>query len=137
MLDVVLKLLQGGVHRRVHRLKVTALLMLTGGVFILLAFGFGVSLLSVWLQQLYGTMIAFAIIGGGSAVIGFILFAVASWRPASQARSAPHEAAVPEFDAAKRSFDEAIAAVQHGSRETMLAALAIALVAGVTLGRRH
>jgi hypothetical protein len=66
------------------------------------------------------------------------LFAVANWRPASHSRPAPHEAAAaPELDATKRSFEEALTAVQSGSREAMLVALALAVVTGVALGRRH
>jgi len=137
MLDLALKLIQGGLHRRVHRLKVTAVLLLAGAAFLAVAIGFGVSLLTVWLQLLYGTMIAYAIVGGGCAVIGLILFAAAFWRGPSPRRAAPQETAAPDADAAKRSFDEALAAVQHGSRESMLAALALALVAGLTLARRH
>ena len=137
MFELVFKLLQSGVHRRVHRLKVTALLIGAGAALMLVAAGFGLALLNLWLQQLYGIMIAYAIIGGGCAVMALILCAAASWRPASQPRPAPHAAAAPEFDAARRSFDEAIAAVQHGSRETMLAALALAVVAGLTLGHRR
>ena len=137
MLDLALKLLQSGVHRRVHRLKVTAVLVLAAAAFMLVAIGFGLALLTLWLQQIYGTMTADAIVGGGCAAIGLILLAVAFWRGPSHARAAPHEAVAPEFDAAKRSFEEALGTVQHGSREAMLAALALALVTGLTLGRRH
>lgn len=136
MFELVLKLLQSGVHRRLHRLKVTALLVASGAGLMLVAFGFGLELLSLWLQQLYGSMIAYAIIGGGCATAGLILCAVALWRPNGQPRPVP-QAAAPDIDAARRSFEEAIVAVQHGSRETMLAALVLAVVAGLTLGRRH
>jgi hypothetical protein len=137
MFELVLKLLQSGVHRRVHRLKVTALLIVAGAALMLVAAGFGLALLNLWLQQLYGIMIAYAIIGGGCAAAGLILCAVALWRPGGHPRSVPAAAAAPEIDAARRSFEEAIAAVRHGSRETMLAALALAVVAGLTLGHRR
>ena len=84
MFELVFKLLQSGVHRRVHRLKVTALLIGAGAALMLVAAGFGLALLNLWLQQLYGIMIAYAIIGGGCAVMALILFAAASWRPASR-----------------------------------------------------
>jgi hypothetical protein len=136
MIDVILKLLQSGVHRRLHRLKVTALLTAAGAVFMLVAAGFGLALLSVWLQQLYGTEIAFAI-GGGCAAVALVLFAVAFWHPHRERPAAAHETAMPELAATKRSFEEALAAVQGGSREAMLVALALAVATGVTLGRRH
>lgn len=137
MIDLILKLLQSGVHRRLHRLKVTALLTATGALLMFVAAGFGLALLTLWLQQLYGTAIAFAIVGGGCAAIALILFAVAFWHPHRERRSAPPEMAMPELDATKRSFEEALAAVKGGSREAMLVALALAVVTGVTLGRRH
>jgi hypothetical protein len=136
MLGLVLKILQSGVQRRVYKLSVTAALMLAGAAFILTGIGFGLALLTVWLQQLYGAMIAQALVGGGCGVAGLILLALALWRPAPRARPLLHDAVSPEIEAAKQTFDEAMAAVQAGSRESMLAALALAVVAGVTLGRK-
>ena len=46
--------------------------------------------------------------------------------------SAPERA----LGSGERAIEDAVAAMQQGSRETMLAALALALVAGVTLGRK-
>ncbi|HEY0223606.1 MAG TPA: hypothetical protein VGC38_03750 [Pseudolabrys sp.] len=136
MLGLVLKILQGGVQRRVHKFSVTLALMLAGIVFMLVAGGFGLTLATAWLQQVYGTTIAHAVVGGGCAVIGLILLAFAFWRPAARPRAVPHEAVAPEIEAARHTFDEAIAQMQGGSRETMLAALSLAIVAGIVLGRK-
>jgi hypothetical protein len=136
MLGLILKVLQGGLQRRVHKFSVTLVLMLAGIGFVLVAAGFGLALLTIWLQQLYGTMIAEAIVGGGCAVAGLILLAFAFWRPAPRPRAVSHEAVAPEIEAAKHTFDEAISQVRQGSRETMLAALSLAIVAGIVLGRK-
>ena len=99
---------------------------------LLVAAGFGLSLLYVWLQQIYGTMIALAIIGGGCALLALILLALAMVRPGRRQRAhAPQPALT-----GNRTVDEAITAMQQGSRESMLAALALAVVTGVTLGRK-
>jgi hypothetical protein len=102
----------------------------------LVAIGFGLSLLYVWLQQIYGTMPALGIIAGGCAGLALILFMIAFLRPAS--RRMRHSANLSQriIATGERAVDESIDAVQQGSRETMLVALATALVAGVALGRK-
>jgi hypothetical protein len=124
--------------RRVHALKLTAALALAAVAAVLIAIGFGLSLLYVWLQQIYGTMPALAIIAAGCAVLGLILFLIAFLRPASRPRPIRRDADASGGTIAggERAVDEAIAAVQQGSRETMLAALSLALVAGVIVGRK-
>jgi hypothetical protein len=136
MLGLVLKILQAGVRRRVHKLTVTLVLTLVGAVFVLVAIGFGLALLTLWLQQIYGTIIAVSIVAGGCAAVGLILFALACWRPAPRPRPVHHEAVAPEIEAAKHTFDDAIAAVQQGSRESILVALSLAVAAGIVLGRK-
>jgi hypothetical protein len=135
MFAACMSLCKGELKRRVRALTVTAALMLAAVAVVLVAIGFGLSLLYVWLQQIYGTMPALAIIAGGSAGLALILFMIAFLRPASRPRR-DADASERAIGSAQRSVDEAIAAVQQGSRESMLAALALALVAGVTLGRK-
>ena len=138
MFAACMSLCKGEFKRRIHALTVTAALMLAAVAIVLVAIGFGLSLLYVWLQQIYGTMPALGIIAGGCAVLSLILFMFAFLRPASR-RQPPRVADGVERATAggERAIEEAIAAVQHGSREAMLAALALAVVAGLTLGRRH
>jgi hypothetical protein len=122
--------------RRVRALGTTISLALAGVAVILVAIGFGLSLLYVWLQQIYGTMPALAIIGGGCAGLALILFMTAFLRPASRLKRRNASLSQRIIATGERTIDESIDAVQQGSRETMLVALATVLVAGVTLGRK-
>jgi len=133
MFAACMNICKGHFKQRIRSLTVTLMLTLVAVAVVLVAIGFGLSLLYVWLQQLYGTMPALAIIAGGCAVLALILFMIAFLRPASRSRV---EAPEPATGSAQRSIEEAIAAVQQGSRESMLAAVALALMAGVTVGRK-
>lgn len=129
---------KGEFKRRIRTLTVTGALVVTGTAIVLVAVGFGLSLLYVWLQQLYGTMPTLGIIAGGCAVLGLTLFLIAFFRPVSRPRPVRREAGGSErmIASGEQAIEEAIDAVQHGSRETMLATLSLALVAGVVLGRK-
>jgi len=139
MFAACVSLCKGHFKQRIRALTVTAALTLAAVAVILVAIGFGLSLLYVWLQQIYGTMPALGIIAGGCAVLGLILFLIAFLRPAARARAARRDADASggTLASGERAIDEAVAAVQQGSRESMLAALSLgALVAGVILGRK-
>lgn len=132
------------IQGRIRAMTVTAALMLVGIALMLVAAGFGLALLYVWLQSELGTMAALAIIAGGALVLALILFAIAVWRPKPGSKPV-HRPPPPPPQAAQsttgstttdRMLDEAITTMQHGSRESMLAALSLALVTGVILGRR-
>jgi hypothetical protein len=83
-------------------------------------------------------MPALGIIAGGCAALGLILFLIAFFRAASRPRPIHREADGSErmIASGEHAIEEAIDAVQHGSREKMLAALSLALAAGVVLGRK-
>ena len=138
MFAACMSLCKGEFKRRLRALTVTAAVAVTGAAIVLVAIGFGLSLLYVWLQQFYGTMPALGIIAGGCASLGLILFLIAFFRPVSRPRPDRREVAGSErmIASGEKAIDEAVDAVQHGSRETMLAALSLALVAGVVLGRK-
>jgi type VI protein secretion system component VasK len=127
---------------RLRAMTVSAMLTAIGVVLLLIALGFGVALFYVWLQQMLGTMAALAIVAGACALLALIVLAIAVWRPKpgdKQARRTPppprRESATGNT-ATERMFEEAVVAVQQGSREQMLAALSLALVTGIVLGRK-
>ena len=136
MFAACMNMCMGHFKQRMRSLTVTLALVLAGIAVVLVAAGFGLSLLTVWLQQIYGTMPALAIVGGGSAGLGLILFLIAFLRPASRPRPVRRDAAITGGTMAGGAIDEVIASVEHGSQEKMLAALVLAVVAGVTLGRK-
>jgi type VI protein secretion system component VasK len=143
MFAACMSLCKGELKRHIRSMTVTAVLALAAIAVVLVALGFALSLLYVWLQQIYGTMPALAIIAGGCAVLALILLSVAFRRKAHWAAPTPHAVPPSDLDAARdavaasqRTIDESIAAVQQGSRESMLAAISMALVMGIILGRK-
>lgn len=143
--NTVLNLIKLDIKARLRAMTVSAVLTLLGVVLLLTALGFGVALLYVWLQQMLGTVVALSIIAGACLLVALILFAVAAWRPKPGDRSARHAAPPPPpprpesatgASATDRMIEEAVGAMQQGSREQMLAALSLALMAGIVLGRR-
>jgi hypothetical protein len=131
MVSALFNLISGRIQRSVRAIAISAMLAVIALVALLTGLGFALSLLYVWLAQLYGTMTALAIVAGGCAAVALLLFALAFARRGRRS-SGPQSANA----TGQRTVDEAIAAVQQGSRESMLAALALAVVAGMTLGRK-
>jgi hypothetical protein len=144
MLSIVLKLvgdLYGAALRHsVRRMMLTAALMLLALSAWIGAAGFGLSLAYVWLQRSEGTMAALAIVGAGCVALGLILLLGAllarrqrRWRGASGLSGGTSNA---ERVPVERMLEEAVAAIQGSSRESILAAAALALAAGMVVGRR-
>ena len=145
MLAAVFDAFAGGFRRSLRAFTLKSSLVAAAVALLAIALGFALSLLYVWLQQVYGTMPALATIAGGCAVLALILLAVAFRRKAHRAPPQPTPQAAPPSDldaaretvaASQRTIDESIAAVQQGSRESMLAAISMALVMGIILGRK-
>jgi len=142
--NTVLNLIKLDLKARLRAMTVTAVLTLIGAILLLTAIGFGLALLYVWLQQMLGTIVALAIIAGACVLLALILFAIAAWRPKPDGkpvqRAAPPPPPRPESATGStttdRMIDEALSAMQQGSREQMLAALSLALVTGIILGRK-
>jgi len=137
--STVLNLVKFDLRARLRAMTVTAVLTVIGVLLILTALGFGLALLYVWLAQMLGMLVALAIIGGGCALLALILFAIAAWRPGPgdrRARRAPPRPERAADTATDRVLDDALAAMQGGSREQMATALALALVTGMMLGRK-
>ncbi|MEJ2624067.1 MAG: phage holin family protein [Pseudolabrys sp.] len=144
LLETVFKFVKLDIKARLRAMTVSAVLTVVGLALLLTALGFGVALLYVWLQQMLGTIVALAIIGGACLVVALILFALAAWRPKPGNKPAKRAAPPPppprpesaSGSATDRLIEEAVSAMQQGSREQMLAALSLALVTGIILGRK-
>jgi|ERR1700761_8361654 len=141
MLSIVLKLVGGlyrsALRRSIRRMMLVAALTLMALLAWMVAAGFGLSLTYVWLQRVEGTAPALAIISGGCIALGLILLLIA-WvgrrrRGASELSAATSKT---EHGHIERMLDEALAAIRGSAGESLLAAAALALVAGIALGRR-
>lgn len=137
-LDIALGLLKPDLKHSMRRLTATAVLLSVAAVMLLVAAGFGLSLLYVWLRAVEGTMAALAIIAGGLALVGLLVLAIGLWRPRRRApyRVPPHRAAAHDLAGGERMIEDAIAGLQQGSRESMLTAIVLAAVTGVLVGRK-
>lgn len=142
--NAVIDIVKPDLKARLRAMTVSAVLVLLGLLLLLLALGFGLALLFIWLQQELGTLSALAIVAGASALLAMIFFAIAAWRPKPGDKPARRTPAPPPsrpesatgIAATDRMMDEALTAVQRGSREQMLAALSLAVVTGIILGRK-
>lgn len=142
--STVLNLIKLDLKTRLRTVTVTSVLLLLGLLLLLTAMGFALALFYFWLQQTLDTVAALAIIAGACVLLALILFAIAVWRPKPGAKPAHREAAAspprPESTtgsgATDRMIEEAVSAMQQGSREQMLAALSLALMTGIILGRK-
>ncbi len=139
-LNIVLGAFRFDVKRSVRSMTITVALVVAAVVALLVGAGFGLSLLYLWLENTEGTVLALTIIAAGCALLGLVLLLFAFARPK---RQDPRDASAPHYKpyesgmaGPERMLDEAIAAMQKGSRESMLAAVALALVAGMMAGRK-
>jgi hypothetical protein len=123
------------VRRRVQTMTTTAALLLTAMAVLAIAAGFGLSLFYFWLQQIYGSMVALAIVAGVFAGLSLILFLIAFLRPARRPHPAPQDGERVVADTV-RLIEDALAGVQKGSRETLVTTVLVAVLAGLTLGRK-
>ncbi len=123
------------IRRRVQTMTATAALVLMALAAFSIAAGFGVSLLHFWLAQTYGSMTALAILGGGFAVFSLFLFLIAFLRPARRPAPPAQDGERVLADAV-RLVEDSIAGVRTGSRETVVATVLVAVLAGLALGRK-
>jgi hypothetical protein len=126
MLADLVSLLGATLRRRIRSLAVTAALLLAGSIFIVLAFGMGYWALYLWLEREFGPMAALGVLGGASAILAAILFAMALRRASRQRRSQP-----PLFDEAF----EIEKTVRRNPRDSAILSVVLALLIGWIVGR--
>ena len=122
----------------------------------------GLIALFLWVAQEHGPFVAFAVVALATSLLAALLFTIAltrgdkparPMRPAAVASATSRSAASPpDFaslaaaitrgltdktaSATHEAVDTAADLVRKGSRETMLATLAVAVVVGLVIGRR-
>ncbi len=136
-LNLVLGLFRFDLKRSVRAKIVTTALTLAALLAWVVAAGFGLSLLYIWLERSEGTVLALSLLAGGCAVLGLMLLLIAILRPRRREVPEPqHRTFKAGLGGSEQMLDQAITEMQRGSRESMLAAVVLGLVAGMMVGRK-
>ena len=107
--------------------------------------------LYAWLAMRFGPNVAFAVLGGGFALLAFMLCVLAfarhrpkvrhpptpqSVRPATLVNSVKQAGYADAIRAGEQVYKVANANLRHGSRQSLFGTLALAAVVGLIVGRR-
>jgi type VI protein secretion system component VasK len=147
MVATLLRLVGIDVKSLVRETAITIVLAMLGTLAAILALALCFVALYLWLELELGLFAALGILGGTSALLAAVLFAIAFLRgprkPRAHAEDALWAAADPmkaSTAAISRSVDEAVKGaadiVQNGSRQQIAGTIAVAALIGWVLGRR-
>ena len=145
MIATLLRFVGIDLGRMAREAAVTLALIVFGAFASILAFAIGFAALYLWLDELLGTFATLGILGGASALLAIVLFAVAFRRaprkPRAFAEDALRAAAGPASAAdLARTAHEALKGIAeivgNGSRQQMAGTIAVAALIGLVLGRR-
>jgi hypothetical protein len=147
MVATLLRLLSIAVKRLAWDTAITILLAMLGAFAAILALTFGFVTLHLWLELELGAITALGILGGTSALLAGVLFAIAFWRGSRKPRVRTEDALGAKADPLKastaaiaRAADEAMNGaadiVRSGSRGQVAGTIAVAALIGWVLGRR-
>jgi len=148
MVATLLRLIGIDVTRLARETAITIVLAMLGAFAAMLALTFGFAALYLWLELKLGTIAALGILGGTSALLAGVLFAVAflraSDKPRARAEGALLRAAADPVQASTAAIaqaaDEAVNGaadiVRNGSRQQIVGTVAVAVLIGWVLGRR-
>ena len=144
MVATLLRFVGIDLRRMAREAAVTLALIVFGAFAAILAFAFGFAALFIWLDESLGTFAALGILGGASALLAIVLFAVA-FRRAPRKSGAYAEDALRAAGSAPaatfaRTADEAVKGIAeivgNGSRQQIIGTIAVAALIGWVLGRR-
>ena len=147
MIATLLQLIGIDVKRLARETTITIVLAMLGAFAAMLALTFSFAALYLWLELKLGTVAALGILGGTSALLACVLFAVAflpaSRKPRARAEDALRAAADPVqastaaiAQAANEAMNGAADIVRNGSRQQIAGTVAVAALIGWVLGRR-
>jgi hypothetical protein len=147
MVATLLRLVGIDVKRLARETAITIVLAILGAFAAMLALALCFAALYLWLEFKLGTFVALGILGGTSALLAGVLFAVAflraSRKPRARAEDALRAAADPvqaSTAAIARAADQAVNGaaeiVRNGSRQQIAGTVAVAALIGWVLGRR-
>lgn len=147
MVATLLRLVGIDLKRLARETTITIVLAMLGTFAAMLALTFSFVALYLWLELKLGAITALGILGGTSALLAGVLFAVAflhaSRKPRARAEGALRAAADPmqaSTAAIAQAADEAVNGaadiVRNGSRQQIAGIVAVAALIGWVLGRR-
>jgi type VI protein secretion system component VasK len=147
MVATLLRLVGIDLKRLARETTITIVLAMLGTFAAMLALTFSFVALYLWLELKLGAITALGILGGTSALLAGVLFAVAflraSRQPRARAEGALRAAADPmqaSTAAIAQAADEAVNGaadiVRNGSRQQIAGTVAVAALIGWVLGRR-
>jgi type VI protein secretion system component VasK len=147
MVATLLRLIGIDVKRLARETAITIVFAVLGAFAAMLALTFSFVALYLWLELKLGTITALGILGGASALLAGIFFAVAflpaSRKPRARADGALRAAADPEqastatvAQAADEAVNGAADIIRNGSRQQIAGTVAVAALIGWVLGRR-
>ena len=147
MVATLLRLVGIDLKRLARETTITIVLAMLGTFAAMLALTFSFVALYLWLEPKLGAITALGILGGTSALLAGVLFAVAflraSRKPRARAEGALRAAADPvqaSTAAIAQAADEAVNGaadiVRNGSRQQIAGIVAVAALIGWVLGRR-
>jgi type VI protein secretion system component VasK len=147
MVATLLRLVGIDVKRLARETAITIVLAMLGTFAAMLALTFSFVALYLWLELKLGAITTLGILGGTSALLAGVLFAIAFLRaprkPRARAEDALRAAADPvqaSTAAIARAADEAMNGaantVRNGSRQQIAGTIAVAALIGWVLGRR-
>ena len=147
MVATLLRLVGIDVKRLARETAITIVIAMLGTFAAMLALTFSFVALYLWLELKLGAITALGILGGTSALLAGVLFAIAFLRaprkPRARAEDALRAAADPvqaSTAAIARAADEAMNGaantVRNGSRQQIAGTIAVAALIGWVLGRR-
>lgn len=147
MVATLLRLIGIDVKRLARETAITIVFAVLGAFAAMLALTFSFVALYLWLELKLGAITALGILGGASALLAGIFFAVAflpaSRKPRARADGALRAAADPEqastatvAQAADEAVNGAADIIRNGSRQQIAGTVAVAALIGWVLGRR-
>jgi hypothetical protein len=147
MVAALLRLVGVDLKSLARETAITIILALLGTFMAMLGLALGFVALYLWLELKLGTFAALGILGGTSALLAAVLFAVAFRRGPRKPRPRTEDALRAAADplqapaaAMARAADEAVNGaadiVRNGSRQQIAGTIALAVLIGWVLGRR-
>ena len=147
MVATLLRLVGIDLKRLARETAITIVLAMLGTFAAMLALTFSFVALYLWLELKLGAITALGILGGTSALLAGVLFAIAFLRAPRKPRARAEDAFRTAVDpvqastaAIARAADEAVNGaadiVRSGSRQQIAGTIAVAALIGWVLGRR-